>query len=149
MTSYTSISKRMEKERLIKLHLSPQLGGNRKSFLILKLIGLFFLIQSFFLTTAAAVFPEPADCEAGEIWTAYPVPENNLWTSVTYGNGVYVAVSQTGSNRVMRSTDGVNWTAHLATANIPWTSVTYGNGKFVAVAAGGINKVMISSDGIS
>jgi len=35
--------------------------------------------------------------------------EANSWANVCYGNGKYVAVSQTGVTRVMYSTDGITW----------------------------------------
>lgn len=61
---------------------------------------------------------------------------NTAWNSVTYGNGLFVAVGiNTGANpTAMYSADGVNWNG-IATGNT-WTSVTYGNGIFVAVGNG-------------
>lgn len=53
----------------------------------------------------------------------------NYFTSVTYGNGLFVAVGF-GSN-ICTSQDGVTWTLNWVTSNI--NSVTYGNGQFVAV----------------
>ncbi|TAK96716.1 hypothetical protein EPO05_01105, partial [Patescibacteria group bacterium] len=85
----------------------------------------------------------------GTEWTARSAAEANQWQSITYGNGLFVAVSSTGTNRVMTSTDGVNWTAQSVTEDSYWTSVTYGNGLFVAVAAIGSNRVMTSPDGIN
>ncbi|MDP1688897.1 MAG: tail fiber domain-containing protein [bacterium] len=92
------------------------------------------------------------------------------WQSVTYGNGKFVAVSQTylegivtnngtANQYVMTSSNGINW----ATSTTPiaiWQSVTYGNGRFVAVArpGGGVDSclavanskcVMTSADGIN
>jgi hypothetical protein len=81
----------------------------------------------------------------GIIWTARAAAEANAWTSVTYGNGLFVAVSSGGTNRVMTSPDGVTWTAMLAAEANAWTSVTYGNALFVAVSSGGTNRVMTSS----
>ena len=77
---------------------------------------------------------------------------NRSFTSVTYGNGQFVAVTDAGINRVMTSVDGINWTAHSAPQRA-WRSVTYGddgngNGLFVAVAEGS-NQVMTSPDGIA
>ena len=71
--------------------------------------------------------------------------------SVTYGNGLFVAVSNTGSgNRVMTSPDGITWTSRSSAADNSWQSVTYGNGLFVAVAlTGSGNRVMTSPDGIT
>ncbi|MFV0552903.1 MAG: beta strand repeat-containing protein, partial [Anaerorhabdus sp.] len=71
------------------------------------------------------------------------------WYSVTYANGLFVAVSYDGTNQVMTSPDGINWTARTAAAASTWRSITYGNGLFVAVATGGTNRVMTSPDGIT
>ena len=75
--------------------------------------------------------------------------EANGWGSVTYGNGLFVAVSRDGTNRVMTSVDGITWTARSASEANLWFSVTYGNGLFVAVAAFGTNRVMTSVDGVT
>ena len=90
-------------------------------------------------------------------WTARTAAEANAWYSVTYGNGVFVAVAATpppfgppsGANRVMTSTDGVTWTARTAAEANSWSSVTYGNGVFVAVASDGSSRVMTSADGVT
>lgn len=66
--------------------------------------------------------------------------EANAWTAVTYGNGLFVAVSRTGTNRVMTSPDGINWTARVAAEQNSWWSVTYANGLFVAVSMDGTNR---------
>ena len=73
----------------------------------------------------------------GVTWTARADTEANKWRSVTYGNGLFVAVAFDGTNRVMTSPDGVTWTARDATEANGWNGVTYGNGLFVAVAASG------------
>jgi hypothetical protein len=41
----------------------------------------------------------------GVTWTAVAAAEANTWYSVAYGNGVWVAVSYNGTNRVMTSVD--------------------------------------------
>jgi hypothetical protein len=76
---------------------------------------------------------------------------DNSWTSVTYGNGLFVAVSSDGTgNRVMTSPDGITWTSRTSAADNSWRSVTYGNGLFAAVASSGNNnRVMTSPDGIN
>jgi predicted RecA/RadA family phage recombinase len=81
-------------------------------------------------------------------WTSRTSAVDNSWQSVTYGNGLFVAVSNSGTNNhVMTSPDGITWTSRNASADNAWESVTYGNGLFVAVsmAAG----VMTSPDGIT
>jgi hypothetical protein len=67
--------------------------------------------------------------------------------SVTYGNGLFVAVNNIGTgNRVMTSPNGITWTAKTSAADNSWRSVTYGNGLFVAVSLTGVgNRVMTSS----
>ncbi len=76
--------------------------------------------------------------EDGINWKQSTLPSSQLWMSVAYGNGKFVAISGdwSASNICAYSEDGINW----KTANMPsstyWSSVTYGNGKFVAVAGG-------------
>jgi len=87
------------------------------------------------------------------IWTARTAVQTNNWaTSVTYGNGLFVAASGNGSangSNIMTSTDGITWTAQMSSnLNIWANSVTYGKGLFIAVAGNGDNQVMTSPDGI-
>jgi hypothetical protein len=79
----------------------------------------------------------------GITWTSRTSATDNTWRSVTYGNGLFVAVSSFGTgNRVMTSPDGITWTSRTSAADNSWYSVTYGidpttgNGRFVAVACG-------------
>ncbi len=50
----------------------------------------------------------------GITWTARDAAEANSWRSVTYGNGLFVAVAENGTHRVMTSPDGITWTARDA-----------------------------------
>ncbi len=86
-----------------------------------------------------------------DIWTARQAASVNSWQDVCYGNGLYVAVSNTGTgDRVMTSPDGVTWTSRASAADNDWNSVCYGNGLFVAVADTGIgDRVMTSPDGVT
>jgi len=81
-------------------------------------------------------------------WNGYTVPNNSYgWVGVTYGNGIFVAVSPS-SPYVMTSPDGITWTAQTAPSG-NWNPVAYGNGLFVAVATGSSPSVMTSPDGIT
>ena len=80
----------------------------------------------------------------GAFWTHRSAAEANGWWSVTYGGGLFVAVTNTGTNRVMTSPDGITWTPRSAAEANQWMSVTYGGGLFVAVAYDGTNRVMTS-----
>ena len=84
-------------------------------------------------------------------WTSRTSAVDNDWLAVTYGNGLFVAVSFSGTgNRVMTSPDGITWTSRTSAADNQWYAVTYGNGLFVAVSASGTgNRVMTSPDGIT
>ena len=85
------------------------------------------------------------------------MPENNSWTSVAYGNGLWVAVAENGLHRIATSSDGINWTLRMAPQRntkfqpydyreIKWYTVTFGNGLWVA---GGQEAIMVSKDGIN
>ncbi len=89
----------------------------------------------------------------GVTWTDRSAAGNDdSWTGVTYGDGLFVAVAATGTTRIMTSPDGINWTAQSALGNDDdWQSVTYGNGQFVAVGALGPDEtgdvIMYSNNG--
>jgi hypothetical protein len=62
------------------------------------------------------------------------MPASATWRSVTYGNGVFVAVAA-NSAIAATSPDGITWTQRALPSSANWQYVTYGNGVFVAVAA--------------
>jgi len=110
-------------------------------------------------------------------WTARVTPTfqdiNNVtkdreWSAVTYGEGLFVAVAQSGStvlngqqfftlrDRVMTSPNGINWTVSSTPigGSLRWNTVTYGDGRFVAVAFSGTpdrkgERAIYSNDGIN
>ncbi|MFA5933617.1 MAG: tail fiber domain-containing protein [Candidatus Paceibacterota bacterium] len=87
----------------------------------------------------------------GTSWTSRTSAADNDWNGVAYGNGLFVAVANSGiGNRVMTSPDGINWTIRTSASNNAWRDITYGNGLFVAVSQDGVgNRVMTSPDGIT
>lgn len=113
-----------------------------KSSKILKNLGL-----ALALVCSVAIMSQQVRAD-GTTWTARSATEASFWSSVTFGNGTFVAVSVSGTNRVMTSTDGITWTARSVPAST-WTSVTYGNGLFVAVAGFGTDRIMTSPDGVT
>jgi hypothetical protein len=107
--------------------LPPAPAGSRRLFR-----SLFALLLTPGLTTT----------HAQTTWTGRTVSPA-LWFSVTYGNGLFVAVAITGTNRVMTSPNGITWTAHQAAGGNAWSLVTSsGKEQFVAVAKDGTNRVM-------
>ena len=83
----------------------------------------------------------------GITWTSRTSAADNDWYGVTYGNGLFVAVSLSGTgNRVMTSPDGITWTSRTSAADNNWYCVAYGNNLFVAVSISGTgNRVMTLS----
>lgn len=76
----------------------------------------------------------------GNTWTL----KNNAtastsWVSVTYGNGMFIAVGGriNNTNAAMYSTDGQNWIALTMPSIITWTGVAAGGGTAVAVSMTG------------
>ena len=71
----------------------------------------------------------------------------NPWTSIAYGDGVFVAIAYSGTNSIMRSTDGgQTWEAISSPASNQYISVAYGNGVFIAVSRNGSNRIIRSTD---
>jgi hypothetical protein len=60
----------------------------------------------------------------GITWSPATEAQTNAWQSVTYGNGLFVAVSSNGTNRVMTSPDGIIWTSRSIEAN-QWSGIVY------------------------
>ena len=83
---------------------------------------------------------------AGEVWTQRTLPVSASWQSVTYGNGLFVAVASSTSNYVT-STDGINWTSRIGPPN-GGNVLCYGNGLFVALTSY-YATVYTSPDGIT
>jgi hypothetical protein len=103
--------------------------------------------------TCIAQWEATTPCNAGEIWTSRTSIAGTEfdWFSITYGNGLFVAISSIfpSNYQVMTSPDGITWTGRTAAQANSWSSVTYGNGLFVAVAVNGTNRVMTSPNGIT
>ena len=139
---------------LVDAHPSPSSGAAPVRRRLLALLTALSLIVGL-----GAISMTPAAAEVGVDWTEQTASAVNNWMSVTYGNGVFVAVAYDGTDQVMTSPDGVNWTARSAALNIGWGSVTFGNGLFVALSpmstngqcAGGYgtDQVMTSPDGVT
>lgn len=78
-------------------------------------------------------------------WTSRTLPASSAWTSVAFGNGVFVAVASTAAT-CTTSVDGITWVSRTMPSAAAWSSVFYGAGLFVAV---GNNAVATSPDGIT
>jgi len=95
----------------------------------------------------------------GITWTARTTPvaaggTGNGWTHVTFGNGIFVATSLSGSSTavVMTSTDGINWTARTGISSTGGLGrPDYVNGIWCSFFqnATSTNAVITSPDGIT
>ena len=74
---------------------------------------------------------------AGTTWTLR-IPGFNELSSVTYGNGLFVAVGGSYSSSTIHiSSNGATWTEQTSPTSNYLNGVTYGNGTFVAVGSYG------------
>lgn len=74
--------------------------------------------------------------------------ENNNWEAITYGNGYFVAVASSGTNRAMISLNGVTWIniASSIFSNVSWDAIAYSPElrRFVIVSNDGSGKIAYS-----
>ena len=116
---------------------------------------------SLFVTVALTGTNRVMTSSDGITWTVRPIPtdlSNNAWWTVCWapnvpslGTGLFVAVAEGGTNRVMTSPDGITWTPRTAAELNSWVSVCWSPqlSLFVAVAETGTNRVMTSPNGIN
>ena len=79
-------------------------------------------------------------------WTGFALPTSATWSSVTYGNGRFVAIAS-NSTTVAISLDGEVWDVTGTLTSTGFVSVSYGGGKFVAVKPGDSGAAAYSTDG--
>jgi hypothetical protein len=87
----------------------------------------------------------------GSTWTVTTLPANDdsaesNWVDIAYGNGRYVAISDS-SAMAAYSFDGATWYKSNLPADAEWTSVRYGQGVFYATTYGSI--AASSPDGVT
>ena len=83
----------------------------------------------------------------GKDWFELTFTTAAFWTSLTYGNGVWVAVASNTTTSKYSLDDGVTWLDSNTHISSSWINVSYGDGKFVAVSVAGLSR--ISTDGIT
>ena len=93
----------------------------------------------------------------GIYWTTSTMPTSLVWSSIVYGNGIFVAYGYSSAslpnNVYAYSTDGINWTQGTLPASNIWGNVYFVNGKFYINYAGNSanpsNVYLYSTDGIN
>ena len=61
--------------------------------------------------------------------------------SITYGNGYFVGVNDSGTNRIVYSTNAINWTAIPAASVATFECIAFGNNTFVMGATTGTSRI--------
>ena len=86
-------------------------------------------------------------------WT--PVIPNGLtgsgFNSIAFGNGTFVvaSISDSSTDKIATSSDGLNWTPRTHPDNIRTYDLIFANGLFVAIGSGDFSRVYTSPDGIT
>lgn len=106
--------------------------------------------KSYWSTNANFNATTGAYSASGTVWTSRTSVADNDWRGVAWSPTLrlFVAVAFTGTNRVMRSSDGISWTGVSGDTG-DWSDVIWVPelSMFVAVAQGGTDYVMTSTDG--
>lgn len=113
------------------------------------------------LTAGASMFVTASDAQLfssvdGITWTSRTNPGGQNVHSITFGNGIWVAVCDNG--RIITSADGITWTVRVdntffSTTAFPFWGVAFASGRFVAQTnasdANGSGGLISSTDGIT
>ena len=76
------------------------------------------------------------------------MPMSASWSSVAYGNGIYIAIAnEDNTANIAYSNNGIEWSIVTLQESKHWISVAYGNGKFVIISSDGT--AICSEDGIT
>ncbi|MEQ8580849.1 LamG-like jellyroll fold domain-containing protein, partial [Marinoscillum sp.] len=101
--------------------------------------GLFVAVASSYDYESIMVSPD------GATWEAPTDYSHNSWAAVSYGAGMFIAIS--GDGQPMTSQDGWEWSVEEATTIENVSNIAYGNGLFVVTTSSG--EIWTSSDGSS
>jgi hypothetical protein len=77
--------------------------------------------------------------EDGMNWNTATNPFNPF--QITYGNGFYVGVTSSGTNRIFYSNDGKSWTGTPAASDATFEAIAFGENTFVVGATSGTNRI--------
>jgi len=87
----------------------------------------------------------------GETWNHYPPTSNAQWAAITFGNGLFVAVSSSFGltpSSIMTSPDGITWTERTPPVTAEWSGIAFGNNTFVAISSD-VTSSITSTDGVN
>jgi alpha-tubulin suppressor-like RCC1 family protein len=76
---------------------------------------------------------------------------NNNWTSICWSDEmkVFVAIANSGSNRIMISNNGITWYNKILSVNNNWTSICWSDllSRFIGVSTDNTNNILYSNIG--
>jgi hypothetical protein len=98
-----------------------------------------------FVTLASGTNTGAYSVNFGATWLNISLPASAVWSSVTFGNGRFVAISSFSAQPPLYSFDGINWLQSPITAF--GTQLAYGQGIFLAVASGS-STAYVSENGL-
>jgi hypothetical protein len=81
-------------------------------------------------------------------WVSRALGATATWSSVAYGAGLYVAISNGGTS-LSTSPDGVTWTLRSITYSGSWTGIVYQSGLFIVLPTGATVSYLYSLDGLT
>jgi len=92
--------------------------------------------------------PELGATPFGQVWTQQTSGTTDALISVAYGNGYFLAVSNT---KVLKSTDGITWSTTATFTDLNAYQIAFGNGTFVISGEGlaGASCIRTSTDGVT
>src|SRR3954454_25240833 len=88
-----------------------------------------------------------ADLRGQSHWEAKPSGTSSSLNAVVFGNGLFVAVGDTGT--ILTSPDGEAWTPRESGTTDRLPAIAFGNGRFVATCANRASPAITSLDGIN
>jgi len=81
-------------------------------------------------------------------WEKKSAPAANSWSTIAYGNDVFVVLGKDGDQRAMYSSDGNDWTLATMPSNEEWEEIIFAQNRFVAISSTGDNRAAYSFDGM-
>lgn len=87
--------------------------------------------------------------DGGVNWNLSQMPSNEVWSSVAYGNGRFIATSLTGNTAAYSTDKGRTWTGFTLPYSAKWDSIIFDGNKFIVISGDSDTPFLYSYDGIN
>jgi GR25 family glycosyltransferase involved in LPS biosynthesis len=132
---------------LKKVKFIPAYGEENSKFIAISEDDIFLLSNT---QEDIKAFSKAFVSEDGVTWTNLNISNEKNWSSITYGNGRFVAFADTGRNRLLNTSNANIWaTYELVDSTLDsqnWKSNIYAFGNHMAVSNTGTNRFIRSSN---